>query len=150
LLAAAIIASGAWAGILPFVGPLFGFSPANTSAWHWDNTWAVLDLLPGALAVLGGLVLLSTLAALAHGRGRALAGFGALLAVIAGTWLVLGPSIYQAVTGASLNMPQTGTWWAFALAAGYRLGPGLLLVAFGAWIWGMLPHSAMRRHLVTD
>src|SRR5574340_782616 len=42
---------GAWGGIVPFVGPIFGFSADGTVAWYWNMPHALLWLAPGAAAV---------------------------------------------------------------------------------------------------
>jgi len=50
---------GIWGALIPFVGPYFDYSFGTNSTWHYtaDRLW--LNILPGALAVLGGLMLLA-------------------------------------------------------------------------------------------
>jgi drug/metabolite transporter superfamily protein YnfA len=145
------IVVGVWAGLIPLVGPLFGFGMNGAHAWSWNVNRVYFDFLPGAVAVIAGLMLLMSVPAAAAGHGRFLAAFGGLLAVLSGAWLVLGPSAYAAMTGgAAYDTRGAGTsFWSFVLSLGYHLVPGLLLVAFGAWAWGLLPHSRVRRHLAT-
>ena len=46
---------GAWAGIVAFVGPEFAYRPTSASAWQWTTANWLLHLVPGAMAVAGGL-----------------------------------------------------------------------------------------------
>ena len=152
MLALATIAVGVWAALVPSIGPLFGFGINGAAAWSWDTDRAILDLLPGAVAVLAGLLLLLSVPAAAAGRGRFLGGMGGLLAVLAGAWLVVGPSAYGALTGnPAYDIGRgAGPYWGFLLSLGYHLAPGLLLVAFGGWAWGLLPRGRVRHHLVAS
>lgn len=79
---------GAWAALVPFIGPYFGFGflPAPNNAWYWTAARGWLEVAPGAAAFVGGLVLLLS----AH---RVMASFGGWLAAAGGAWLVVGPSL---------------------------------------------------------
>ena len=48
----------AWGGIIPYVGPAFGYSADGTGAWHWDLAHTVLALVPGAIGVIVGILIL--------------------------------------------------------------------------------------------
>ena len=52
-------ALGAWGGIVPFVGPIFGFSADGSPAWTWNLPHALLFLAPGAVAFVGGLAIIA-------------------------------------------------------------------------------------------
>ncbi len=81
-----ILILGIWGGLVPFVGPYFHFALGSTKSWTWTTDRFWLDVLPGIVAVLGGLLLL--------GAGPRPAGkFGALLALAAGIWFVIGPDV---------------------------------------------------------
>lgn len=145
LVAVATLLVGAWAAIVPYAGPQFGFGWGDAGAWRWTLDRATMDLIPGAVALVAGLLILIGLAR--GGRRRGLAGLAGLLTIASGAWLVLGSGIWTAFVGhTGLDVPQgVGVYWAFMLRLVYHLGPGLLLVAFGALTWGLLPHSALRR-----
>jgi hypothetical protein len=147
LLALATIVVGAWAGLIPYIGPMFGFGVTGEAPWSWSMERVYLDLVPGAAAVLAGFLLLLSVPAAAAGRGRFLAGFGGLLAVLAGAWLVVGPSAYATLAGGTASDAGHG-YWGFLLSLGYHLAPGLLLVVFGAWAWGLLPRGRVRHRMV--
>jgi hypothetical protein len=75
---------GAWGAIVPFVGPYFGYAFTPDKAWAYTSGRLWLSVLPGAAAFLGGLlVLVSDEAAI----------FGAFVAVLGGTWLVVGQPV---------------------------------------------------------
>jgi hypothetical protein len=77
---------GLWGALVPFIGPYFDYQIGTASTWDWsaDRFW--LSILPGAVAVLGGLMMLSSVR-------RASASFGGLLALAAGLWFVAGPTV---------------------------------------------------------
>lgn len=83
-----VVILGLWAALVPFIGPAFdiGYTPKPTSSWHWTATRGWLEVLPGAAAVLGGLLLMFS-------ASRAATAFGGWLAALAGAWLVVGPSL---------------------------------------------------------
>lgn len=148
MLSVGMLLVGAWAGIVPYAGPLFGFGQGDVGAWQWTNDRAPVSLVPGAAAVLAGLLLMASLFFMASNRGRGLAAFAGLLAAVAGAWLVLGPSAYGALTGStSLEAPHFGAHWDFVIRVGYHLGPGLLLAVFGALTMGLLPRGGVRRQV---
>ena len=81
-----ILILGLWGGLVPFVGPYFHFTLGPTKSWTWTTGRLWLDVVPGVIAVIGGLMLLS--------EGPRPAGkLGALLALAAGIWFAIGPSM---------------------------------------------------------
>jgi hypothetical protein len=78
-----LILLGAWGALVPFIGPYFHFAYTPDSAWAW--TWGrfFLEVLPGAAAVLGGLILLIS-------AFRPVAMTGACLAAAGGAWFATG------------------------------------------------------------
>src|SRR5665213_2753857 len=47
----------AWAAIVPFVGPSFGFSPDGTASWTWNRAHALGALAPGVVSLLACLII---------------------------------------------------------------------------------------------
>jgi hypothetical protein len=81
-----LILLGAWGALIPFVGPIFDYAYTPDDSWHYTTGRLWLEILPGAAAAVGGLILLMS----AH---RVLAVFGGWLAAAAGAWFVVGQVI---------------------------------------------------------
>lgn len=124
---------GAWAGIVAFVGPLFGFSADGAASWYWNLDHGVLFLAPGVAACAGGLMTLMG----ARTRSRALAAIGGVLGVISGAWLIVGSAAWPVLeSGAAVYRAGSTPLMELAYRAGYSLGPGAMLVLLGAFIIG--------------
>jgi hypothetical protein len=137
------IIMGAWAGIVPFVGPKFGYTLGTSGAWKLTADHLYLQLAPGAAGVLAGLVFLGFV----PGRDRVpfwsgVAVVAGLLAAAAGAWLVIGPDAYTVIrhVGANGRTLPTRSLASLATQVGYYLGPGVLLAAFGGIALGRGPH----------
>ncbi|HWC40179.1 MAG TPA: hypothetical protein VG476_16705 [Acidimicrobiales bacterium] len=137
------IVVGAWAAIVPFVGPSFGYTLGASGAWKLTADHLYLQLAPGAAGVLAGLVFLGFV----PGRDRALywrgmAVVAGLLAAAAGAWLVIGPDAYTVIrhVGANGRTLPTRSLGSLATQVGYYLGPGVLLAVFGGIAIGRGPH----------
>lgn len=72
-----LILLGLWGALIPFVGPYFSFSFVPDQAWTWTAGRGWLEVLPGAVTVVGGILLVFS-------ANRAVASFGAWLAVAGG------------------------------------------------------------------
>src|SRR3954454_2986141 len=72
-----LIVLGAWGALIPFVGPYFNLSYTPDTAWHWSSARGWLEVLPGAVAFLGGVLLLMS-------ASRGVIRLGAWLGVAAG------------------------------------------------------------------
>jgi hypothetical protein len=78
-----LILLGVWGGLAPFVGPYFHFAYTPDTPWHYTHARLWLEVVPAAVAVVGGMLVLAS-------TGRLLAAAGAILAVLAGGWFVVG------------------------------------------------------------
>jgi hypothetical protein len=129
--AALIIVLGIWGALIPFVGPYFDYAFAPNSSWHYtaDRLW--LCILPGALAVLAGVMLFS-----AASRYRGI--LGGWLAVLAGAWFAVGPAVSATWEHAQgpIGAPLYGTTRQALELIGYFYGLGALIVALGAFSIG--------------
>lgn len=92
-----LVLLGAWGALIPFVGPYFHYAYTPDKAWQYTSGRLWLDILPGAAAVLGGLILMA-----AGSRPTAL--FGGLLAAAGGAWFTVGIVLMPLWAG-----PGTGT-----------------------------------------
>jgi hypothetical protein len=129
-----ILIGGIWGGFAPFVGPYFHFVLGPDKTWTWTSGRLWLNVIPGIVAVIAGLMLLRS-------GPRTGGRLGALLAIGAGAWFAVGPDISQfwhaggaqgiangAKTTRIFEMLafHTGLGVAIATLGGYAL-PGLLL-----------------------
>ena len=83
-----LIVLGVWGGLAHFVGPYFHYAYTPDTAWHVTMARVWLEIVPAAAAVAGGaLVLVSA--------GRLPAAGGAILAMLAGGWFVVGRAVSE-------------------------------------------------------
>ena len=84
----AVIVS-AWGGIIPYVGPIFGFSGDGTSSWTWNLPHTVLALVPGVAGVLLGLFVMGVARVVAVTRGRLTLSMAGFLLMVCGAWFAM-------------------------------------------------------------
>jgi hypothetical protein len=125
----------AWGGIVPYVGPAFGFSADGFGSWHWNLAHAVLALIPGAIGCLFALSLMGRTAAGATMRRVGLTG-GGLLAVASGAWFVIGPLAWPVLVNGGHYFLSASPLRELEYQVGYALGPGLIVAACGAFAIG--------------
>jgi uncharacterized membrane protein len=129
-----IVLLGLWGALIPFVGPYFNYAMHSDQTWQWfsDRFW--LEVLPGIVAVLGGLILM-------RGATRASTSFGAMMALAAGLWYIVGPNVsmlwnHGAITiGPPIgqhNITRTLEW------LGFFYGLGGLITLFSSYALGFM------------
>ncbi len=52
-----IVALGVWGALVPFIGPFFDFAFSPDRPWAWTSGRGWLQVLPGLVAVIGGLLM---------------------------------------------------------------------------------------------
>ena len=133
-----LIILGAWGALIPFIGPYFNFSYTPDSAWTWSAARGWLEVLPGAVTVVGGLLLL-----LAASRGATL--LGAWLGILGGAWFVIGPVL---ATPWHIGSPGVPAGTGSGLRALERLAMfdllGVVIVLIAAIAFGRLSVVSMR------
>jgi type IV secretory pathway VirB2 component (pilin) len=125
---------GAWAALVGFVGPEFGYQATNNASWQWTTANWLLHLIPGAVAFVAGLAAVALAGATTLG-GRTLLRLTGLVIVAAGAWLVIGPALWPVFESGSPYGSAATAQTSFTHQIGANLGPGLLLVALGAMIY---------------
>lgn len=124
---------GVFGALVPFVGPSFGYGMGGDQSWTWSESHLTLHLAPGLAAVVGALLLL---------RGRRVGQtLGALLAVVAGAWFVIGPSLHPLWAGQSMSSmgAMADSAMSEALSAlGYHYGTGALIAVVAAYALGVV------------
>jgi hypothetical protein len=77
---------GIWGGLIPFVGPYFGYAFGSHATWHYTANRLWLDILPAVAVVAGALILLWA--------GHRVSGtLGSWLAMAGGAWFAVGPAV---------------------------------------------------------
>ena len=137
-----VVLLGVWGALIPFVGPYFDYSFGSNTTWHYtaDRLW--LNILPGALAVLAGLLLL-------RATTRRAGAFGGWLGLLAGAWFVVGPAVsltWEHVRG-PIGPPLGGDTRQMLELVGYFYGLGAVVIALVAFASGRF---VSRPQLVDD
>ena len=148
-----LIILGAWGGLIPFVGPYFHYAYTPDTAWHYTSGRLYLSIVPGAAALIGGL-----LAVLAS--HRAVGVLGSLLAALGGGWFILGgPIVALAVKSGSVSpgSPLTGAVGSLSSATrvfletlGFFTGTGVLIVFLAALALGRFSVVSVRDAALAD
>ncbi len=129
-----LVLLGLWGALIPFVGPYFHFAFTPDKAWTYTPGRLWLEILPGAAAVLGGLILwVSAL--------RPTAMLGAGLATAAGAWFTVGTVFHPLGPGAgwfTAGSAVGGTVLRVAEQIGFFTGLGIVMVFLGATALGRL------------
>jgi hypothetical protein len=134
---------GIWGALVPFVGPYFHYAYTPDKAWTYDHGRLLLEILPGAAAFLGGVLLI-------YAMSRHLALFGALLGILSGAWFALGTVFAPLWTtnAAPAGVPASATTFMRIMEQiGFFTGLGVVLVLLSAAVAGRI--TAVPR-LVTE
>ena len=126
----------AWGGIVPFVGPAFGFSADGSASWQWTASHAWLGLLPGGVAVLAALLVLAAVPRASAGAGRPELLFAGVVLVLCGAWFALGPLVWPVVRDAPAYFTAGTPFHELMGRLGYSIGPGLVLCLCGGFVVG--------------
>jgi hypothetical protein len=129
-----IVLLGVWGALIPFVGPYFDYAMHSDQTWQWfsDRFW--LEVLPGIVAVVGGLILMA-------GMTRASTMFGALLALAGGLWFIAGPTVSMLWNDGAIavgppigrhNITRVLEW------IGFFYGTGGLITLFSSYALGFM------------
>jgi hypothetical protein len=133
-----LILLGLWGALVPFVGPLFDFAFTPEKEWVWTAARGWLEVLPGAVTVVGGFLLLSS-------RNRFTAMLGGWLTVLAGAWFVIGRALAGPLglgnPGAPVAANETKR---VVLELAYFYGLGALIIFLGALALGRLSVRTVR------
>jgi len=133
-----LILLGAWGALIPFIGPYFDFAYDPGVAWTWTTARGWLEVLPGVVTVLGGLLLLMS-------RNRATAMLGGWLAVVAGAWFVVGRMFASPLQLGDFGSPVSNTITGqLAMELAFFSGLGALIIFFGAMALGRVSVRSLR------
>jgi hypothetical protein len=122
---------GIWGALIPFVGPYFHYAYTPDKAWTYDHGRLLLEVVPGAVAFVGGVLLI-------YAFSRHVALFGAFLGIIAGAWFALGNVLAPLWTTTwNAGVPaSTTTLMRTMEQVGFFTGLGVVLVLISAAVAG--------------
>jgi hypothetical protein len=123
-----LVLLGAWGAIVPFVGPHFNYAYTPDATWTVNAGRLWLEVLPGAVTFLGGLILIAA-------TSRAIGLWAGWLTAVAGAWFVVGPVISRLWNNgqSQAGTPVGGsTLRAVVEELGFFTGLGVVIVFLGA------------------
>lgn len=133
-----LIILGAWAAIIPFVGPLFSYAYTPNESWDWTAPRGWLEVLPGVVALLAGIVLLVS-------TNRVTASVAGWLGIAAGGWLIIGRDVAEWLHIGFPGAPASSSHFLAALESlGMFSGVGGLILLIAAIAVGRLSIRSVR------
>ncbi len=134
-----LIILGVWGALIPFIGPYFNYAYTPDSTWTWTTGRLWLEVVPGVVAVVGGLILLTT-------ANRASAVFGGWLASVAGAWFVVGPVVSRMWGGdaGDAGTPVGGNKRQVIEQLGFFSGLGVVILFLAAHAAGRVTVRSVR------
>ncbi len=126
-----VLVLGVWGGLIPFIGPYFHYSFGGDQTWHFTMQRLWLCILPGAVAVIGGLMLMRASSRV----GGLTAGW---VALVAGAWFAVGPAVALLWdhTIYAIGAPNGGQARRMLEWVGYFSGLGVAIVGLAAFAMG--------------
>jgi hypothetical protein len=124
-----LILLGAWGALIPFIGPYWHYAYAPDSTWDYTTGRLLLEILPGAGAILGGLLTLGS-------ANRLTAMFGGWLAAVSGAWFILGMPLSSIWGSPTVGSPVGGTTRQAVEYLGFFGGLGAVIIFFAALALG--------------
>jgi hypothetical protein len=142
----ALIVLGGWGGVAPFAGPSLGYGFTPDTAWTLNHGRLFLSAIPGAVALVAGLIIAVT-------RSRAIGGFFALIAALGGAWFIAGAGLVKLLPASIAGSITTGTpietgaHRIILTALAFYAGTGALIVFFAALALGRFSIAAYRDYV---
>ena len=125
-----LVLLGAWGALVPFVGPYFHYAYTPDHGWTYTTGRFWLEVLPGAVTVLGGLIVLIS-------ASRPLAHFGAWLAALGGAWFAVGGLVaHRWPSLGAAGGPVGGSTRTLLEQVGFFTGLGVVIVFVAALVLG--------------
>lgn len=137
-----LVLLGAWGALVPFIGPHFGYAYTPNATWTMTAGRLWLEVVPGAVAFLGGLLLIGS-------ASRAIGLWAGWLSAVAGAWFAVGPVVSR-LWG---TQPQPGspvggsTVSAVVEEIGFFTGLGVVIVFLAATALGRFSVIGVREHM---
>jgi MFS family permease len=137
-----LVLLGAWGGLVPFIGPHFGYAYTPNATWTMTAGRLWLEVVPGAVAVIGGLILLSS-------TSRVLGLWAGWLTAVAGAWFAVGP-VVSPLLGSGAPQPGSpvggSTLSSVVEEIGFFTGLGVVIVFLAATALGRFSVIGVQEH----
>jgi hypothetical protein len=127
-----LVLLGVWGALIPFIGPYFHYAYTPGHSWTYNSGRLWLEILPGAAALVGGLIVLVA-------ATRPVALFGAWLAAMSGAWFIVGQTlstVWTASGAPAAGYPLGGTVTRAVEQVGFFAGLGAVILFFAAMALG--------------
>lgn len=127
-----LVLLGAWGALIPFIGPSFHYSYTPATTWTYNTGRLWLEILPGVVTLLAGLIVLAA-------ATRPVAVFGAWLAAVSGAWFVIGQTastLWTAHATQAAGTPVGGHITRAVEQIGFFTGLGVVIVFLAALALG--------------
>jgi hypothetical protein len=132
-----LVLLGLWGALVPLAGPYFHFAYTH-QAWSMTTGRLWLEILPGAGAFVGGIIVLAS-------RLRPVAMLGAWLAALSGAWFAVGSLLVPLWShGVSAGTPAGSAAVTAAERVSFFAGLGVVIVFVAALALGRLAVVAAR------
>jgi hypothetical protein len=126
-----LLVLGVWGGLVPLIGPYFGFAFGSHATWDLTMNRFWLDVLPGGVVALGGMMLIWS--------GHRLSGtLASWMALAGGAWFAVGPAVsrlWESGPG-PIGVPLFGHVRQTFELIGYFYGLGALIIGLAAFALG--------------
>jgi len=136
-----LVLLGLWGALIPLVGPYFRYAYTPDAAWRLTSGRVWLEIVPGAVTLLGGIILLLS-------ASRPMAMVGAEIAAAAGAWFALGTVIVPLWPAASRLNPGSPVGATVIIRQlehlGFFTGLGVVIVFVAALALGRLTVVGVR------
>ncbi len=135
-----LVLLGLWGALIPLVGPYFSFAYTPDTAWTLTAGRIWLEIVPGAAALVGGIILLVS-------AMRPMAMTGAVLAAIGGAWFAVGTVVSPLWASAlrwSPGSPVGGPYHRTFEQLSFFVGLGVVIVFLAALALGRLSLVGVR------
>lgn len=139
----ALMLLGIWGAVIPFVGPYFNYAYTPNTTWTWTAARFWLEVLPGIVTFVGGLLLLTT-------ANRVTAQIGGWAATLAGAWFVVGPVFNPLWDNSSVGTPIGGATTRAVEQVGIFFGLGAAIILAASFALGRFSVIGVRDQRVAD
>lgn len=129
---------GAWVFLVPLVGPYFNFGFFTSGTWVFSSVHWELMLGPGIALFVGGLFMLLP--------ASPISSLGGFLSLLAGVWLLIGPSLYPIWASHVAVATPHSQWMTSLLWIGYFYGTGAIAVYLSGILHGLLSRAPVVYH----